>query len=570
MLQINSPKFEPYTVLIGLLLLVSYAGARWIISTLRPPHFPPGPPIVPGLGNLHQIPAQKPYLAFHTWAKKYGDLVGLKTGAGNLVVINNPKIVHELFEKRGVIYSNRPVSHILTKHVWYGPEDKAIAILQYDEYYVRWRRAFQYILSNAGIKRILPLLELEACKLCDKFLDDEVGYKNSVRSWSLAVPLAVTRGRRLDAMPPNFVNDFFQIQQDILKFIIPGVAPLVDFFPILRYLPGFLAKWKSEARHLRGVVTKDALEYVDDGRKQYTQFLNDHDSSGRFEGLIAKILREQSSPRTTEEVRKFTDLELGYIGQAAVGAAVDTVSATFESLMYCFAAFSDVLKKAQEEVDRLGGGKPPTGQMLGELKYLRACISEVVITFQFDGTHQLTVLALKVLRWRPTTPNAMPHTLVRDDRFGNYVFPKGTTFIANVWTFHLNEDDYERPDAFDPDRFIRNPYGLRDDDSLESPENSNNSGRRGLYTFGFGRRQCPGEQFAYTTLTLAASKMIWTFDVLPPPGGVDISIESGYIDGTVTEPTRPKVLLKPRSEDRRALIREDSARLEAIAGEMLG
>ncbi|ROW00866.1 hypothetical protein VPNG_08251 [Cytospora leucostoma] len=551
MLEIYSPGLGPYTVLICLLILVFYAGATWAISTLRPQHFPPGPPVVPGLGNLHQIPAQKPYLTFHTWAKTYGDLVGLKTGAGNLVVINNPDIVHELFEKRGAIYSNRPISHILTKHVWYEPEDKAIAILQYDEYYVRWRKAFQYILSNAGIKRILPLLEAEACNLCHSFLDDEVDYKNIVLSWSLAVPLAVTRGRRLDSMPPGFVKEFFQTQQDIIQFIIPGVAPLVDFFPILRYLPGFLAKWKSEARRLRSVVTEDALENVHDGRKQYTRSLNDYDSSVRFEGLIAKILREQSLPRTTEGSRMFTDLELGYIGQAAIGAAVDTTVATFESLIYCFAAFPDVLRKAQEEVDRLGGGRPPTGQMLGEMKYLRACISEV-------------------LRWRPTTPNALPHTLVRDDRFGDYVFPKGTTFIANIWAFHRNEDNYERPDLFNPERFIKSPHGLRDDDSLEAPENLNNGGRRGLYTFGFGRRQCPGEQFAYTTLMLAASKVIWAFDVLPPPGGVDISIESGFIDGTVTEPTDPKVILKLRSEGRRLPIGKDLARVEAIAKGMLG
>lgn len=124
--------------------------------------------------------------------------------------------------------------------------------------------------------------------------------------------------------------------------------------------------------------------------------MNDLNSSGPSEGLIAKILREQSSLSTTEGGRRFTDLELVYIGQAVMGAAVDTTLATFESLMYCFAAFPDVLQQAQEEGDRLGGGKPPTAQMLGEMKYLKACISEVRITSWFDGFYQLTVLASKV------------------------------------------------------------------------------------------------------------------------------------------------------------------------------
>lgn len=125
------PAYGPYTAVAGLLFLVLFSVARWVISTLRPQNFPPGPPVIPGLGNLLQIPPRKPYLKFHAWSKQYGDLFSLKTGAGNLVVINNPAIVHELFDKRGAIYSNRPVSHVLTKYIWYGPEDKSAAIMQY-------------------------------------------------------------------------------------------------------------------------------------------------------------------------------------------------------------------------------------------------------------------------------------------------------------------------------------------------------------------------------------------------------------------------------------------------------
>ncbi|KUI69344.1 Steroid 17-alpha-hydroxylase/17,20 lyase [Cytospora mali] len=550
MLDILSLAHGPYLVLAGLLLFTLFPVAQWVVSTLRPRSFPPGPPVIPGLGNLLQIPTQKPYLKFHTWAKQYGDLISLKTGTGNLVVINNPKIVHELFVKRGAIYSNRPVSHVNTKHIWYGPEDKAAAILQYDEYYRRWRKCFQYILSTAGIKRILPLLEAESSKLCYKFLDDEAPYKESVRNWVLGLPLIATSGRRLEDMPPGYASDFFQTQEDFLKLLVPGAAPPVDVFPILAYVPEFLAKWKSEARRLRGLFNEDAWRFVTDGRKQYAQIQENPDSV-RFEGLIAKILREQSSPETTKGDRHFTDLELGYLAQAVVGATVDTTTAAFETLMCCFAAFPHVLKRAQEEVDRLAGDKPPTGELVGDLVYLKACISEV-------------------LRWRPVAASAVPHTLATDDRFGDYVFPKGTTFIANAWTIHRNENEYERPEEFDPERFVKNPYGFRTDNNPASQEKLDSSGRRALYTFGSGRRQCPGEQFAFTSTTLAASKLIWAFDVLPPLEGVDLSIESGYEDGLLSRPKDPRVVFKLRSETRRGALAQDTARLEAIAMEMLG
>lgn len=96
------------------------------------------------------------------------------------------------------------------------------------------------------------------------------------------------------------------------------------------------------------------------------------------------------------------------------------------------------------------------------------------------------------------------------------------------------------------------------------------NGRRSLYCFGSGRRQCPGEGFAIIMVLLAASKAIWTFDVLPPKDGVDISIETGYMDGAITEPANPMVLFRLRDASRNTGLMEDVVRTQAIAREMLG
>ena len=137
----------------------------------------------------------------------------------------------------------------------------------------------------------------------------------------------------------------------------------------------------------------------------------------------------------------------------------------------------------------------------------------------------------------------------------------------------MNRDelDYEQPDQFMPERFVKHPYGLRrDNDDPETEEDLERSGRRALYSFGFGRRRCPGEQFAFTTVMLAASKAIWAFDVLPPPGGIDLSIETGYKDDIVAEPEDPTVIFKFRDASREASLVEDASRTDRIAREMLG
>lgn len=162
----------------------------------------------------------------------------------------------------------------------------------------------------------------------------------------------------------------------MLRFLIPGSAPLVDYFPILKYFPEVFAQWKKEARRVKKLVNNSAMAFFLAGREQYEQ-MKGEPSSVRVEGLIARLLREQNTPGVVKPERRFADLELGYIGQTAIGAAADTTAATFLSLMCCFAAFPDVLKRAQEEVDQVAGNKPPTGDMLGKLVYLKACISEV-------------------------------------------------------------------------------------------------------------------------------------------------------------------------------------------------
>lgn len=122
-----------------------------------------------------------------------------------------------------------------------------------------------------------------------------------------------------------------------------------------------------------------------------------------------------------------------------------------------------------------------------------------------------------------------------------------------------------------PERFVQHPYGLRhDNDGPTTEENLEKNGRRALYCFGFGRRQCPGSQFAFTAVMLAASKAVWAFDVLPPPGGIDLGIETGYKDDVVAEPLDPNVTFRFRDASREVALAEDASRTAGVAREMLG
>ncbi|KAK8021965.1 hypothetical protein PG993_012732 [Apiospora rasikravindrae] len=491
------------------------------------------------------MPVQKPYLKFHQWAKQYGDIVGLNAGIGNLVFIDTPALVHVLFDKRGAIFSNRPVTHILIKHVFSGPEEKIRRVLPA-------MAQVQFILGPAGIKRPLPLLESEAASLCRKFIDGGGGgsssdYEQNLRHWALAVPLIATTGERLSDMPAGYADKLCHSQEELLSVLLPGAAPPVDIFPVLKHVPEILAGWKTKARYVRKLLCDGAKNYLVGAKKPYAQIEKNPASVG-FDSRLPKIMKEQAAGLDKD---KFTETELVYVGQAAVEAAVDTTLATFKNLMVAFAAFTEKLVKAQEDVDRVAGGEPLSGERIGKLVYLKACISEV-------------------LRWRPTTPQALPHVLTRDEHLGEYFFPKSTMFIANAWTIRRNEEEYDQPYHFIPEGFLDNPFGLRPSVAA-ADKNLENSGRRALYAFGSGRRQCPGEQFAFTSVLLAASKVVWAYDILIPSGGrFNVSVEMGFNYGTVTEPIHPEVIFKARSEKKRSGVLADAQRTQDIPRDLLG
>ena len=63
-----------------------------------------------------------------------------------------------------------------------------------------------------------------------------------------------------------------------------------------------------------------------------------------------------------------------------------------------------------------------------------------------------------------------------------YVIPAGATIFGNTWSIGRDPELFPDPERFDPQRWVKEDGQLRDD--LKP------------YTFGFGRRVCPGQYLA--------------------------------------------------------------------------
>jgi hypothetical protein len=73
----------------------------------RPKGYPPGPPTLPLIGNLHLMPTEKPHLQFQKWAEEYGSVYSLMLGTKVMVVLNSDQAIKDLLDKRSSIYSSR-------------------------------------------------------------------------------------------------------------------------------------------------------------------------------------------------------------------------------------------------------------------------------------------------------------------------------------------------------------------------------------------------------------------------------------------------------------------------------
>ncbi len=75
-----------------------------IFTGRRYPHLPPGPPTLPIIGNLHQLPTKGTYLTFTTWSKTYGGIFSRKFGSSTAIVLTSRRLVKAIIDKKSAIY----------------------------------------------------------------------------------------------------------------------------------------------------------------------------------------------------------------------------------------------------------------------------------------------------------------------------------------------------------------------------------------------------------------------------------------------------------------------------------
>ena len=150
------------------------------------------------------------------------------------------------------------------------------------------------------------------------------------------------------------------------------------------------------------------------------------------------ILRFRSAATKHDEKRQQKQVELDPTDEEAIkwtavslyAAGSDSTVAIMQSVICALLIFPEVVKKAQEEIDRfVGTDRLPTFADRKNLPYIDGIVKEA-------------------WRWNPVGPMGLAHKSEEDIVYGEFVIPEGAYLLPSLWWFLHDPKDYSEPDIF--------------------------------------------------------------------------------------------------------------------------
>ncbi|KAI0120163.1 cytochrome P450 [Nemania sp. FL0031] len=499
--------------------------SRLVYVGSRPQHYPPGPPTLPLVGNLHQIPRAKRHVQFAQWAREYGPVYSLILGTKVMIVLNSDVAVRELVDKRGGIYSSRPDGYIAQDILSGGlrPNNGAWSIA---------RKLGHRILNTTVARSYVPYQDLESKAMLYGFLESPDDFISHLRRYTASLTTQMTFGfRTTSILDPRF-KEAFDIFDRSSEIIGSKMATLLDLIPILRYAPDCLLPIRREARKVHQRESKlfrtlfyNAKEGLKDGTAQPCFCVD-----------LVKIQTEEA----------VSDDLAAYLSGSLLQAGSETTSNILIAFVQAMILFPDVAKTAHNELDRVCGERIPDLNDVPDLPYIRACAKET-------------------LRWMPGFMLGIPHAVTQDDSYMGYHIPRGATIILNAWAIHNDTKRHPNPRRFYPERYFNDHQT-----SVESASNPDVT-KRDHFAFGAGRRRCQGMHIADRSIFLAISRLLWAFDfgkARNQETGRDIIPDiDAFVEGVMQFPKPFQANIRARDAEKAKAVRQEWTQMLALLDE---
>ncbi|PBK60874.1 cytochrome P450, partial [Armillaria solidipes] len=218
-----------------------------------PGPFPPGPKGLSFIGNDLDIPSEKEWLTFARWGEKYGHIASVSVLGRRIVVINSAQTAIDILDKKGAIYSDRPIVAMGRELVGW---KNAFVLMPYgSRFRVSRRRVHQIFGTNTSFKQFLPVIsfEISRSKQCS-FIIAATLIADALRM-NVANIMQISYGYEIQEESDPFLKLADEAADHFIQSTTPG-AFLVNILPILRHIPDWFprAEFKRTAKEWRSTL----------------------------------------------------------------------------------------------------------------------------------------------------------------------------------------------------------------------------------------------------------------------------------------------------------------------------
>ncbi|XP_052689109.1 cytochrome P450 3A9-like [Crassostrea angulata] len=440
----------------------------------------PGPKPTFFLGNLLEIRNKGQLQAIIDWRKEYGRIFGYFEGYTPVLSVSDPDLLKDVLVKDFENFQSR-------KPFPLAPRKSLGLFLENGHQWKRSRTLLTPAFSAGKLKQMFGIMnectdhllesmnkKAKSCKTLDIY--------DLFQCLTLDVIGRCAFGLRTNAQADDKDPFLINVRSLFSRLSKTMILPAVMLLPFLQY---FVFAMKN----IVVLFGMNPVVWIRMKMKEIIQIRREMGANASTFDLVQQMLFSKVKDGSSA----FSEREIVAQSMTFLLAGYETTSTVLAFFSHVLAHNQSVQKKLFDEVDSTIGNTEVNYENVKELPYFDMVFDEVC-------------------RLYPTASLIVTRQAKNTATYNGITIPAGMNIQADVWSLHHDEEFWEQPSVFNPDRFRK--------------ENKQQIKSFSFLPFGAGPRSCIGSRFAMLETKVAMVRVLKQFSFTPCAGSTkDIELD---------------------------------------------